>query len=150
MAQVFSLTLEGVHATSELVRLGCYDQVDDGRITNERFPLWRHDPIEREIELVEFDHEPTLNEVLAEFEHRGLERPTPEDAFYFGVQHPEEQEKHPIVFLHEPVRSVGWTCYFLTLSKSGVGRCLILYWLFDKWSRRYVFAGVRRVVSPQS
>lgn len=104
--KVFPITCEGVK-TSELVKHGRYDVAGE-RITDELFPIERHAPQARMIEIVklelEFEHGPTSNEVLAEFVRRGLKRPTYEDALVFGVAHPKEQKKHPIVFLHEPVR----------------------------------------------
>ena len=37
----------------------------------------------------------------------GLERPTYEDALYFGIEHPDVQRERPVVFLHDP-----WFGYF--------------------------------------
>lgn len=102
--KVFPITCEGVK-TSELVKHGRYDDADE-RITDKLFPIERHAPQARMIEIVklELGHDPTSNEVLAEFVRRGLKQPTYEDALVFGVAYPKEQKKHPIVFLHEPVR----------------------------------------------
>ncbi len=159
VGNTFSIICEGAKA-SELVRLGNYDWLDDW-ITDERFPIKKHRPVERTVEFVEFDRDPTseevlaefaprglerptYEEVLAEFAPRGLERPTYEDAFYFGVQHPEEQRKHPVVFLHEPVLDPYGRRRVLVLRERVGERDLNLSWFDDRWSRRCAFAGVRR------
>ena len=56
----------------------------------------------RGIVLLEFDHAVTFEDVVAAARQRGLERPTYEDALYFGIAHPEVQRERPIIFLHEP------------------------------------------------
>lgn len=140
---VFQITCEGSHKTSELVRMGNYDRVSDW-ITDERFPVQKHASVSRSIELVEFDHDPTSEEVLAEFSRRGLNRPTHEDALYFGVKHPEEQRKRPIVFLHEPGQFPGGSRRVLVLGGGARKRGLDLYWLVGRWGRRCAFAGVRK------
>lgn len=143
-SHVFSITLEGSHKASELVALGKYGWSDDW-ITDERFPIMEHAPETRTIELVKFkhDHDPTTEESLSELAHRGLERPTYEDAFYFGIQHPEEQRKHPIVFLHEPVQKRG-SRFVLILGGRAGRRLLDLRWFDFRWERHCVSAGVRK------
>ena len=140
---VFTITCKGVYGTSDLVALGRYDWSNDW-ITNERFSLAKHDPVVRTIELIEFDHDPTSEKVLGEFGRRGLERPTYEDALYFGIQYPEEQRKHPVVFLHEPVLDPDGDRDVLVLGGDADRRRLSLYWFGDRWGRDYVFAGVRK------
>ena len=138
---VFSITCKWVKA-SELVAAGRYDWTD-GSITDKKFPIESHASQSRQIELVEFDHDMTSDEVLAEFARRGLERPTYEDALTFGVEHPEEQRKHPVVFLHEPVR-VGGDRRVVVLDGHDRKRDLILGWFDHRWYRDYFFAGVRK------
>lgn len=139
----FIITCEGSHSASQLVRQGNYDWVNDW-ITDKRFPIKKHVPVSRTIELVEFDRDPTSEEVLAEFARRGLERPTYEDALYFGIQHPEEQRRRPIGFLHEPVRNPLGDRIVLVLGGLADGRHLHLYWFGLRWHRDYAFAGVRK------
>lgn len=137
----FSITCEGIKA-SELVRRGKYDWANDS-ITDTLFPIEPHAQETRMIELVEFDHDPGSEEVLAEFARRGLERPTPEDALAFGIAYPEEQRKHPVVFLHEPVLVDGFRSV-LVLDGSDRERNLNLNWFAYRWNRYYVFAAVRK------
>jgi hypothetical protein len=154
-ANVFSITCEGSYKTSELVAQGKYDW-SDNRITDERFPIQPHAPVQRVIELIKFDHDPSSEEVLEEFERRGLERPTYEDALYFGIQHPDEQRKHHIVFLHEPVlgqypiltlhetfQDHDSIRLVFVLREAPGRRYLELDPYVSRWSRRYVFAAVR-------
>lgn len=142
---VFSVTCEGAYKISKLVARGNYDWANEW-ITDERFPIQKHAPISRTIELVGFDHDLTSEEVLAEFAHRGLERPTAEDALYFGIEHPEEQRKHPVVFLHEPVLGPLGHLHVnvLVLHEHAGKRRLGLHWFASRWPRRYAFAGVRK------
>lgn len=141
--KIFSITCKGAYKTSELVAQAKYDWWNDW-VTDERFPLQTHEPVSRKIEIVSFDHDPTSEEVLAEFSRRGLERPTYEDALYFGIAYPDEQRKRPIAFLHEPVRDPdGYLCV-LVLDEGVGGRHFDLLWFDRRWPRHYLFAGVRK------
>lgn len=142
----FTIVCEGSWETSELVGQGKYDWFNDW-ITDERFPIQKHAPLDRTIELVEFDHDPSDDEVLEELRSRGLERPTYEDALYFGIRHPEEQRKHPVVFLHEPVLDPRGYRLVLVLSEFAGERDLHLFLFDDGWNRDCVFAGVRKSVA---
>ena len=149
--EVFALTiLPGSHTASELVKQGNYDSSDDS-ITDKRFPIGENAPRTRTLELVEFDYDPSTEEVLAEFERRGLEPPDYVDALYFGIQYPEEQRKRLItVFLHEPVRVPGGNLMgtggygFLEISGNRTWRTLRLVLYPRRWSRTCVFAAVRK------
>ena len=143
LKKVFTITCEGAHKTSELIKLGKYDWSND-LVTDERFPIEKHPPVQRVIELVEFDHDPTSEDVLAELERRGLERPTHEDGLYFGIQHSDEQRKRPIVFLHEPVQGPIGSRLVLVLDEGAGGRDLDLRCFDYRWFRDCVFAGVRK------
>lgn len=141
--KIFLITYDGQHKTSELVAFGKYYQSND-RITDELFPIKkRTERMIRMIELIELGYYTTSEEVLAEFVRRGLELPTYEDALYFGIQYPEEQRRRPIVFLHEPVLSMGNRRYVLTLETVVDGERSIFLCRFNTlWSSRSVFAAV--------
>lgn len=138
----FTIRCEGTLRASELVKCGKYDWVHD-LITDERFPLKAHEPVTRKIELVEFDYDPISEEVLDELRRLGLERPTPEDAFYSGIDHLDEQRKRSLVFLHEPVLDPAGNLHVLVLNENVGRRDLYLRWFDDGWDRNYLFAGVR-------
>lgn len=142
IGNVFEIVCQGSYIASELIRRGKYDWAHDW-ITDERFPIAEHAPCARKIELVEFDHDPTSEEVLRDFTRSGLKRPTFEDALYFGVQHPEGQRKHPIVFLHEPVQDSHGNLRVLVLGSLSGKRDLSLVCFDGRWSRYCVFAGIR-------
>lgn len=137
---VFSITCEGAKA-SELVKRGGYDWVNSD-ITDALFPIEPHAPVSRTIELVEFDYDHSSEEVLAEFARCGLERPTYEDALYFGIEYPEKQRECAVVFIHEPVLVCGGRGV-LVLDGGDRGRDLFLGWFDGGWGRYYVFAAVR-------
>ena len=96
----------------------------------------------RGIVLLEFDHAVTVEDVVGAARQGGLERPTYEDALYFGIAHPEVQRERPIIFLHEP-----WLGFFgrrdvLCLWSNAGRRELGLEGFDDTWSPDYRFAFV--------
>lgn len=141
--QVFPLTIGGMTA-SELVHRGAYDRSNWAICWDDLFRIEPHDPEERVIKLITFvGHNPTTDELLAEFERMGLERPTPEGALTFGVDYPDEQRKRQIVFLHEPVQVDGHRC-ILVLDGYVWNRSLRFSRFDEEWHRNYVFAAVRK------
>lgn len=98
----------------------------------------------REIVFLEFDHEPTSEEVLAEAAQQGLERPRYEDALFFGEQHPEEQRTAPIVFLHRPQWLRKRLSCVLALTGNGDERGLIWGYPDNQWGRWCRFAFVHK------
>lgn len=146
MKNVFRLTKVGDgRTTEELVRDGAYNYVNPN-IISAKFPVRQMKRGPREIVLLEFDHDPTSDEVLAEAERRGdLERPTYEDALYFGVEHPEVQRERPVVFLHEPVEIGTFSFgHLLYLWSSRGSRSLDLSFFGNWWNRNFRFAFVRK------
>jgi hypothetical protein len=140
---IFTITLGGTSKISELVKRGNYDWFNEW-ITDDHFPTQPHAPVGRTIKLVEFDHDPSSEEIIQEFRRLGLKRPTYEDALQFGVEHPGEQCKHSIVFLHEPVLDPDGRLGVLALHMGVRRRGLGLYWFDVRWGRQCVLAGVRK------
>ncbi len=106
-------TFEGGWAR-EFVLRGKYDYVDP-LITDELFPIEEHASVVRSIVLFQI---PTVNspdEIVSAFVCGGYERPTYEDAFVFGIEQPEEQRRHPVVFLHKPILVEGHRCVLMLL-----------------------------------
>ncbi len=98
----------------------------------------------RKIVLLEFDHDVTSEEAIAEAVEIGLERPAYEDALHFGIEWPDVQRERAVVFLHDP-----WFGYFgrravLCLWSNAGRRELGLEGFDDRWSPKYRFAFVRR------
>lgn len=109
MNSIYILTTGDGRTADQLAAAGKYGWVTslaelcvDNMLHCETFRLVPKTPKAKVVlELVEFQHEPTGEEVLAEFARQGLERPTREDALYFGEQYPEVQRKFAIAFLHQ-------------------------------------------------
>jgi hypothetical protein len=130
-------------STEELVEAGHYGYAHSC-VTSENFPA-RHAGTRRtrEIILLEFDHDVTSDEALSEAARLGLERPTYEDALYFGIQYPDVQRVRPVVFPHDP-----WVGFFgrrdvLCLWTNAGRRELGLEGFDDLWSQDYRVAFVR-------
>lgn len=142
---VLEVILEGCYTAAELVGLGRYNRFS--RVINdELFPIKRHEPRPRTIELIEFNYDPTFEEVLEVFSSRGLERPIFEDALYFGVQQPEWQRTHSTIFPHELVRVGSYRGLLMLHGDDEDYRALDLWWLDgDKELYQYfLYAGVRK------
>jgi len=137
----FAITCKGCLA-SELVKAGKYDWHNE-LITDSLFPIQPHAPVVRKIEFVECDFDPSSEQALEELKRHGLKQPTEADALEFGKEHPEEQRKRPIVFLHKPVLDPDGSRSVLVLRESAGRRGLDLVRFGSGWARDYVFAGVR-------
>lgn len=129
--------------TEELVKAGTYDWVND-YITSRNFPIRSHEPDEADVVLLDFDHDPTSEEALVVAEKQGLVRPTYEDALRFGIQHPEEQRKSPIVFLHEPWLGPHDYRFVVGLRGGASDRRLSLGLFVGRWGRDFRFAFLRK------
>ncbi len=147
---IFTLRVSSSRSTDEVVAAGKYDW-ENNTINSQNFPMRELPEGTVEIEFLEFDYDPTSEQVLAEVERRNklnteytLERPMYEEALFFGEQYPQEQRKHPIVFLHEPWRDSVGGRRVVVLLEDASGRCLSLYWFDHGWFRRYRFAFVRK------
>lgn len=137
---IFYLKIGGKRTTEEAVKAGNYDW-SNSDINNRNFPMRPRPTGERIIELIEFDYNPTSEQVLAEAEKRGgLGRPVYEDALDFGEQFPEKQRERPIVFLHKPWQDSYGGRRVLVLGSRNVGRKLDLYFFDREWNRYFLFA----------
>jgi hypothetical protein len=131
-------------STEELVAAGAYGYAQ-AAVTSENFPADRAAPARvRRIVLLEFDRPVAFEDVVATAAQRGLERPTYEDALYFGIAHPDAQKERPIIFLHEP-----WLGFFgrrdvLYLWHNAGRRELGLEGFDDTWAPPVRFALVVR------
>lgn len=138
----YRVTRGGPRSTDQLVEAGRYGYAHSC-VTSENFPMRAGATArESEIVLLAFDREVNAAEALAEAARLGLERPSYEDALYFGVEHPEVQQQHPVVFLHDP-----WVGFFgrrdvLCLWSNAGRRELGLEGFDDTWGPRHRFAFV--------
>lgn len=144
-AAVFTFAVGDKRSAKELLAAGSYDWVGDYArqfVEGKKFRL-AGKAEEVDMVLVEFDHDPTSEEVIAEFARQGLERPTEEDALRFGEKYPDEQKKYPIVFLHEPWQDPDGDLSVLVLSFGGRERWLDYGWFDGRWDRDCRFAARR-------
>lgn len=113
-------------------------------VNSDNFPA-RHPatPRPRQIVLLEFEHDVTSEEVLAEAARLGLERPLYEDALYFGIAYPEVQRRRPVVFLHDPWFGLFGRRDVLCLWSNAGRRELGLEGFDEPWSPHHCFAFVR-------
>lgn len=139
----YRVTRGDPRSTEQLVEAGRYGYAHSC-VTSENFPVRAGAavPRERVIVLLAFDREVNAAEALAEAARLGLGRPSYEDALYFGVEHPDVQQQHPVVFLHDP-----WVGFFgrrdvLCLWTNAGRRELGLDGFDDTWDPRHRFAFV--------
>ena len=89
-------------STEELVEAGNYAWAHSQAVTA-NFPARQFGMGGvREIVLLAAGRQVSTEEMISEAAGMDLERPTYEDALYFGVQHPQVQLDGPVAFLHEP------------------------------------------------
>lgn len=143
----FTLLFGDSRSKEEVLAAGHYDWVGDvakAFIASPQF-RWGTKREEVDIELVEFDYDPTSEQVLTEFAKRGLEEPMEEDALRFGEKYPDVQLEFPIVFLHKTNLWLGpdGRRGVLVLRRSGAGRGLYCRWFDDEWIRDCRFAARR-------
>jgi hypothetical protein len=139
----YRITTGDGRSTEELVEAGNYAYAHSC-VFSDNFPARHFGGVRtREIVLLEFDRDVMSDDAIEAASKLGLERPTYEDALYFGIEHPDVQRERPIVFLHDP-----WYGYFgrrdVLLLWTNVGsRELGLEGFDDPLSRSYWFAFVR-------
>lgn len=145
----YRITTGDGRSTEELVAAGGYAYAHSC-VTSENFPARHFGGMQtREVVLLEFEREATSEAVIAEAIRLGLERPTYEDALYFGIAYPDVQRARPLVFLHDP-----WFGFFgrrdvICLWSNAGRRELGLEGFDDRWNRSYRFAFVRSPARPQ-
>ncbi len=142
MMERYPITVGDDRTTEALVDAGRYGYAHSC-VTSDNLPArpLRGAPVRR-IVLLAFDRAVTSAEAIAEAVAVGLARPTYEDALYFGIQHPDVQRRHPVVFLHDP-----WFGFFgrrdvLCLWSNAGRRELGLEGFDDPWSVGTRFAFV--------
>lgn len=142
MKKIFQIVVGGNRTTEEVIKAGKYDWVDP-HIDSKSFPIESRRNDEVTIEIMEdsaFDL--SSEEAIRDADiFRGLERPSYEDALFFGEQFPEEQKRRrEIVFLHTPWRDSSINDYVLALLSTSRGRELRLFPFNSKWHHSVAFA----------
>lgn len=148
LANIFKVKIGGQRTAAQVLEASGYTGYD--RSIAERCVLTQGRERAATIEVFgieHFDHDPTDEEIEAEYVRLGLKRPTPDHAIRFGEQLPHlPVDGHPIIFyLQEPVPDAGGRRSVLLLWRGGANRGLYWRWLAPsgRWDRLCLFAGVR-------
>ena len=134
-ANFFRLHIYGISTTEELIKTGDADWVNRN-INSQNFPMLHISGVMVWVKLVECGViYKTTQEILAEAEEDGLQRPHYGHALLFWNQFPYEHRNGEIVFLHEPwVNSDDDVCEeVMIIDELNQGRKLSL----DAFSRRW-------------
>ena len=146
---VYTIYAGDGRSTEELVEAGNYAWAHSQAVTA-NFPARQFGMGgSREIVLLGLGRQVTTEEMIIQAAGLGLERPTYEDALYFGAQHPQVQLDGPVAFLHEPWEGFyGRRDCFCLWSNDG-RRELGLEDFDDPWSADHRFGFLRRAVATR-
>ena len=138
----YPVTVDYRQSLKDMIQAGRYDYANSD-ITEKHFPV-ASGPAELSIELVHFDRVMSSEDVLAEFDRRGLRPATLPELLAFGKAYPEVQLEFPVVALASVWRSWGVGRLVPFLWSNADERGLGLDWLVDRWGPHYRFAAVRK------
>lgn len=93
----------------------------------------------REMVILEFNHDVTAEEAIREAEKQGLVYTSYEDVDYFGVEYPDMQKEHPVVFVHEGFTDSSDFPYRLCLGHIGDQRKHISFAYYNCRDKRFAF-----------
>jgi len=111
---------------------------------HKKFLSMKGEPLgNRKIVLLEPDDRIATCQLLEEARNQKLRRPTYADAFLFGELYPDEQNKGPIVFLHDPAYLWSGHSFYLVLNVKNGRRAISLISVGDWWEygHRFAFVG---------
>lgn len=151
---VYKVVTRGDYKASRIIEMSRYHYVSES-ITDDLYPIEEHDVSWRGIEVVKFDHAPSIREVFEAFDSRGLTPPTPEEALDFGWMNSCHVKDESVVFLCEPGQALNKDVHVLLLSDdgpkiplsfNGSKQLSLLRSTFGAtWTPNYVFAGARPI-----
>lgn len=149
IANVFQVKIGGRRTIKEVVESSGYTYYDHTILDGCKLVGGRERAVTIEIFSIEhFDHDPTDDEIEAEYVRCGLERPDADHGVHTGEQRPDlPQDGHPIIFyLKNPVSGAAGRRSVLALWRHGAGRGLRWDRLVPRlrWPRCCRFAGVRK------
>lgn len=127
----------------EMLKAGNYDSVNPN-ITKENFRLDDEGKTEEDIFILHLDRTMTSVEAIAEMEKQKLRPATSSHAIYFGARYPEEQTKHPIIFLGSTWVDSHGDQNVPYLDVIDGKRRLGLEWFGRDWYAEFRFAAVRK------
>lgn len=137
----YPVTVNYDRDVEEAIRAGKYDWIDSN-ITSKNFPTKRSGVAKVDIELVHFNHNIFANEVLPNWNERGLRPAELLELLALGEKCPDLQREFPIVAFGSVWQGFDGSCPYLSEVKSG--RFLELGWIKSSWGGRCRFAVLRK------
>lgn len=144
---VFHIKNPKVRPADQMLKAGHYNEtnhvVSEG-IKKKKFPVDNQVVGEYEIVIIDVDWNTSSQDVLSIASNLRFRRPVYADALLLGEQYPNEQQKGPIVFLHDPQYFWGGHFFSLVLKADQNRRIISLVSSSGWWSSSYRFAFGRR------
>jgi hypothetical protein len=130
-------------SVEKAIEAGDYQAVNDS-ITSASFPSVGHGQAELEINLVNFDHRMTSEDVLRELDKENLRAANLSELLAFGAAYPDIQRSFSVVGLGSVWQDRKRYRNVPCLYTASEGRYLDLHWWDDSWYSHSRFAAVRR------
>lgn len=127
----------------QMIANGKYDYANSD-ITSDNFPIQGSGQQNIVVELVHFGRGMELDEVLKEFEARGLRAATLPELLAFGTTYPEKQREFPIVALGSVWQRRFGSRRVPYLHRGDLRRKLYPFWDGGRWDDDCRFAAVRK------
>lgn len=127
----------------QMIANGKYDYANSD-INASNFPMQGSGQQNVVVELVHFGRDMSSEEVLKEFEARGLRAAMLPELLVFGATYPEKQREFPVIALGSVWRGRGGDRRVACLGRRGSGRGLGLGWGGGGWGVGCRFAAVRK------
>ncbi len=143
IGKIFRIKRGGKRTTEQVIGATTHTFVN-AHLNSDNFPLNDGPEDDRELvvfQVTDYDHDPSTEEVHAEFKTRGLDQPTYEDGLKFDEAYPDE--KGVFVFLHKHWLGPGRRPGVLVVHRDEADRVLDLNWSAYPWDRHDWFVGVR-------
>jgi hypothetical protein len=142
---ILMLSVDYSQTLEQMIAAGRYDWKNDD-LTAKRFPIKGEGTEEVEAKLFHFGRSISSEDAKRLIEEAGWEVAKTEHLLAFGVKHPDEQRKFPIIALGS-VGEVGGDRGVPCLDGSGSERSLGLRWWGYDWNSDCRFLAVRKKVS---
>ncbi len=141
--EAFTITVNYDLSLQEMIATGKYDLVNCN-ITQNHFPLTGNGKIELLLDLVHFGKTMSIDNVLQEFDRRGLRSAILPELIAFGAKFPEKQREFPIVALGSVWTGSNGYRLVPYLYGHGSEGGLYLHWYDYDWRDSYRFLAFRK------
>lgn len=143
VGSILVVTVDYAMTLPQMIAAGKYDWVNSD-ITQKNFPIEPSGAVEVPLELVDFGRSVGSDEVLAEFDRRGLRAATLPELLALGAAYPDLQRQFPIVALGSVWQDRDGDRLVPVLGVDDDGRDLGLDWFEREWHDDYRFFAVRK------